>query len=192
MADDSKSRKESEALSRKLLEMRTILLSGEVNQRLAERAIAQLLVLDGKSVEPIRMLINSPGGHVESGFAIYDVMRYVRAPITVIGTGWVASIAVPILFGAPKEKRLSLPNTRFLIHQPWVGGGGGPASDISIIATELLKLRDRLNELIAQETGQSVEKVSKDSDRDYWMTAQEALEYGIVSRIIASADEVED
>jgi ATP-dependent Clp protease protease subunit len=182
--------KEHEGLGLKLLGMRTIMISGEINQKVAERTIAQLLVLDGESNDPIRIFLASQGGHVESGFAIYDVMRFVKSEVHVVGAGWVASIAVPIMMGAKKENRLSLPNTRYLIHQPWVGGGGGPASDISIIATELLKLRDRLNQLIADETGQDLKKVTKDSDRDYWMTAEEAVEYGIVTKIISNAGEL--
>jgi ATP-dependent Clp protease protease subunit len=177
-------------LARRLLEMRTILISGEVNQRLAERVISQLLVLEGESNDPIRILITSQGGHVESGFAIYDIMRFIKSPISTVGAGWVASIAVPILFGAPKERRFGLPNCRFLIHQPWMGGGGGQASDISIIAQEMLKLRDKLNHMIADETGQSVERVQGDSDRDYWMTAEEAKEYGLITGVVASVDEL--
>jgi len=152
--------------------------------------MSQLLVLDGEGDEPIRILVTSQGGHVEAGFAIYDVMRFVSSPISTVGAGWVASIAVPIMFGAKKERRFALPNTRFLIHQPWSQGAGGPASDISIIAQELLKTRDRLNEMIARETGQDLERVKKDSDRDYWMNAEEAKEYGIISRIVEKADEI--
>ena len=175
-------------LARRLLDQRTILISGQVNARMAERVISQLLVLDGESNEPIRILVTSEGGHVESGFAIYDIMRFIKSPITTIGAGWVASIAVPILFGAPRERRFGLPNCRFLIHQPWMGGGGGQASDISIIAQEMLKLRDKLNKMIAAETGQSVDRVQSDSDRDYWMTAEEAKEYGLIAKIVEDAD----
>ena len=174
-------------LARRLLDMRTILISGEVNQRLAERVISQLLVLDGESHDPIWILVTSQGGHVESGFAIYDILKFIKAPITTIGAGWVASIAVPILFGAPKDRRFGLPNCRFLIHQPWMGGGGGQASDISIIAQEMLKLRDKLNAMIAEETGQPVERVKGDSDRDYWMTAEEAKAYGLIARVVSQA-----
>lgn len=175
-------------LARRLLDMRTILISGQVDARMAERVISQLLVLDGESNDPIRILVTSEGGHVESGFAIYDVMRFIKSPLTTIGAGWVASIAVPILFGAPKERRFGLPNCRFLIHQPWIGGGGGQASDISIIAQEMLKLRDKLNKMISEETGQDVERVKADSDRDYWMTAEEAKDYGLIAKIVETAD----
>ena len=176
-------------LARRLLDMRTILISGEVNQKLAERVIAQLLVLDGESNDPIRILVTSQGGHVESGFAIYDIMRFIKSPITTVGAGWVASIAVPILFGAPRERRYSLPHTRFLLHQP-SGGAGGQASDIRIEAEEILKVRERLNELIAAETGQDVERVARDSDRNFWMDAEQAKEYGLVGQVVTRAGEI--
>jgi ATP-dependent Clp protease protease subunit len=177
-------------LAHELLKSRTILVSGEVNERLAERTIAKLLVLDGRGHEPIRLVLSSPGGHVESGFAIHDVMKFIQAPITVIGAGWVASIAVPILFGAPRKSRFALPLTRFLIHQPWSSFSSGQASDISIVAKELLKLRERLNKMIADETGQAEEKVRADSDRDFWLNAQEAKDYGLIDRIIGNAAEI--
>ncbi len=173
----------------RLLKTRTILQSGEVDQELAERVITQLIVLDGESHDPIRVIIASHGGHVESGFAIHDMMRYVESEVTTIGAGWVASIAVPVLFGAERSKRFALPNTRFLIHQP-TGGAGGYATDIRIAAQEIIKIRERLNRLIADETGQPVEKIKVDSDRDFWMTAEEAVEYGLIVRIINSAREV--
>ena len=178
-----------DGLARELLDGRTILVTGQVDERLAERTMAKLLLLDQRSADPILMILSSPGGHVESGFAIHDVMRFIKAPITTVGAGWVASIAVPILFAAPKEKRFALPNTRFLIHQPWSSFSQGQASDISIMAKELLKLRDRLNEMIADETGQDVDKVRRDSDRDYWLNAEEAREYGLVTRIVTTIGE---
>ena len=180
-----------DALTRELLDGRTVLVTGQVDERLAERTMAKLLLLDQRSSDPIRVILSSPGGHVESGFAIHDVMRFIKAPITTIGAGWVASIAVPILFAAPREKRFALPNTRFLIHQPWSSFSQGQASDISIMAKELLKLRDRLNEMIAEETGQDLDKVRRDSDRDYWLNAEEAKEYGLVTRIVSKVDETE-
>ncbi len=173
----------------KLMKSRTVLVTGPVEQDLAEKVMAQLLVLDAESHETIRVIISSPGGHVDSGYAIYDTMRYIESPIITIGAGWVASIAVPIFFGGDKGSRLSLPNTRFLLHQP-SGGAGGQASDIRIEAQEILKLRGRINEMVAEETGQSVEKVAQDSDRNFWMNAREALEYGLVDKIITSVKEV--
>jgi len=183
--DDAK----REGVLSKLLKSRTVLIGGSVDDELAEQVIAQLLVLDAESHDPIKVIVSSPGGHVDSGFAIYDMMRFVASPIIGIGAGWVASIAVPILFGPDKDKRFSLPNTRFLLHQP-SGGAGGQAADIRIEAQEILKIRARINELIAKETGQPVDKVAKDSDRNFWMSAEEALEYGLVSKIIHSVKEV--
>ena len=174
----------------RMLKARTVLVTGEVNQELAEKVISQLLLLDADSQEPIRVFITSNGGHVDSGFAIHDVLRFVRSEVISIGAGWVASIAVPILFGAAKkENRLSLPNTRFLIHQP-SGGALGPAADIRIEAQEILKIRTKLNDMIAEETGQTAERIAKDSDRNFWMSADEAKDYGLISRILRHADEL--
>lgn len=190
--DDEKKKAEADkadGFASKLMKARTVLVTGSVNQELAEKVIAQLVVLDAESRDPIRVIITSPGGHVDSGYAIHDVMRFLRSPVITIGAGWVASIAVPILFGATRENRVSLPNTRFLLHQP-SGGAGGQAADIRIEAQEILKIRARINKLVSEETGKPVDKVAADSDRNFWMNAEEALEYGIVSRIIRSADEL--
>jgi ATP-dependent Clp protease protease subunit len=173
----------------KLMKSRTVLVSGPVDQELAEKVITQLLVLDAESHDPIRVVLSSPGGHVDAGFAIHDMMRFVESPVMAIGAGWVASIAVPILFGADRGKRFALPNTRFLLHQP-SGGAGGQVSDIRIEAQEILKIRKNINALIAAETGQPVEKVARDSDRNFWMSAAEALEYGLISKIIERAGEI--
>ena len=182
--------KRSDSLLDRLLKTRTIVLAGEIDQDLAERVISELMILDADSHEPIRVLVTSQGGHVDSGFAVHDVMRFISSKVITIGVGWVASIAVPIMFGAEKEDRYSLPNTRFLIHQP-SGGIGGQLQDIRIEAQEMLKIRERLNQLIARETGQSVEKVRADSDRNFWMSAEEARKYGLVSRIISSVSELD-
>ena len=179
-----------EALVSRMLETRTILLAGQVDEKLAEKVMAQLLVLNGISHDPIRLVITTPGGHVDSGYAIHDLIRFIESPVITVGAGWVASIGVPILLAAEKDQRYSLPNTRFLLHQP-SGGAGGQAADIRIAAEEILKLRWRLNHLIAEETGQSVEKVEQDSDRNFWMDAEQALEYGLVSRLIRSAEEID-
>ena len=178
-----------EGLGLRMLKTRTVLVSGVVDDKLAEKTIAQLLILDAENHEPIRVMITSQGGHVDSGFAIHDMLRFIESPIITIGAGWVASIAVPILFGAPKERRYSLPNTRFLLHQP-SGGAGGQASDIRIEAEEILKVREKLNGLIAAETGQDLERVSKDSDRNFWMDADQAKEYGLVDQVVTSATEI--
>lgn len=178
-----------EAIGARLLKSRTVMVAGQVDQEMAERVMAQLLVLDSESEDPIRVMITSQGGHVDSGFAIYDVMHFIKAPVTCIGAGWVASIAVPILFGAPAKRRFALPNTRFLLHQP-SGGAGGQVADLRIEAQEILKVRERLNALISRETGQPVEKVVHDSDRNFWMSAQEAKDYGLISKVVESVKEI--
>lgn len=173
----------------KLLETRTILIFGEINMKLAQQITHQLLILDAESNEPIKIFINSPGGHVESGDTIFDMIRFVKAPVKIIGTGWVASAAALIYAAADKENRYSLPNTRFLLHQP-MGGIRGQASDIAIEAEEILKMRRRLNQIFAEQTGQPLEKVEDDTDRNFWMSAQQAKEYGLVEHIIHSLDEI--
>jgi ATP-dependent Clp protease protease subunit len=176
-------------LIEKALETRNILLSGEINKDLAERIIRQLILLEDKSDEPIRVFIDSPGGDADAGFAIFDMMRFVRPRIQIIGMGLVASAAAIILLAASAEDRLGLPNSHYLIHQP-LSGIRGVATEIEIHARELEKLRRKINQLIAAETGQALDKVEKDTDRDYWMNAEEAKGYGLISRIIAGRDEL--
>ena len=189
-ADSGEAKDEnSESLGLRMLKTRTVLVSGGVDDKLAEKVMGQLLILDSDSHDPIRVMITSQGGHVDSGFAIHDMLRFIESPIITIGAGWVASIAVPILFGAPRDQRFSLPHTRFLLHQP-SGGAGGQATDIRIEAEEILKVRERLNALIARETSQSVDKVTCDSDRNFWMDANKAHEYGLVGKVITTADEL--
>ncbi|WP_097460991.1 ATP-dependent Clp protease proteolytic subunit [Mangrovitalea sediminis] len=162
---------------------RTVLVFGEINDKKAYEVCRRLLALSEESDEPITMIISSPGGHVESGDAIHDMMRFIRAPVTVVGAGWVGSAAAHIFLSPPKERRVCLPNTRFLIHQP-AGGAGGQASDLAIQAEQILKARERIARVIASQTGQPYEKVAKDIERDFWMNAEEAIAYGIISRII--------
>ncbi len=183
---DEKPEGKDNSLMSRLLQSRIVMVAGEVDMDLAEKVITQLLLLDSASHEPIKVVINTPGGHVDSGYAIHDVMRFVASPVITIGAGWVASIGVPILLGGDKDKRCSLPNTRYLLHQP-SGGAGGQAADIRIEAQEILKIRVRINKMVSEETGQSVDKVALDSDRNFWMNADEALKYGLVNRIIVSA-----
>ncbi len=171
-----------------LYKSRTVLIFGEIDMRLAERVTAQLLALSNDSDADIRVIVNSPGGHVESGDTIHDMITFCGPKVKMIGTGWVASAGAHIYLGAPKENRLCLPNTRFLLHQP-SGGVRGQASDIEIEAEEIVKMRERVNRMIARETGQPYEKVVKDTIRNFWMGAEAAKEYGIVSRIISRADE---
>jgi ATP-dependent Clp protease, protease subunit len=174
---------------KKFLEARTILLFGGVDQKLSERVSTQLLYLDFISNEPIKLLINSPGGHVESGDTIHDLINFVQSPVSVIGTGWVASIATHIFLSVPKERRFCLPNTRFLIHQP-SGGAQGRAGDIAIQAEEIVKMRTRIAKVIADQTGQKIEKVLEDIERDYWMSTEEAKDYGILGTVINKMSEV--
>ena len=173
-----------------LFKSRTITIFGEINQKVAESTVAQLLALSVENDDPIRIFINSPGGHVESGDSIHDMIRFIKPQVKVIGTGWVASAGAHIYLAAKRENRLCLPNTRFLIHQP-LGGAGGRATDIAIEAKEIIKMRRRINEIIARETGQPLERVEKDTDRNYWMSAEEAKDYGLVSRIINNSDGIE-
>jgi len=178
-------------LESRLLKLRKVMIFGEIHDRLARDVSSRLLALAGESDEPIDVFINSPGGHVESGDTIHDMIRFVRGsvPIRVIGTGWVASAGAHIYLAGAKDKRFCLPQTRFLLHQP-MGGVRGPAVDIGIEAKEIIKMRERLNKIIADETGQPLDKVSIDTDRNYWMSAEEAKAYGMVSRIISSPEEL--
>jgi ATP-dependent Clp protease protease subunit len=173
----------------KFLEARTVLIFGGIDQKLAQTAASQLLYLDHVSHDPIKLIINSPGGHVESGDTIHDLISYIESPVAVIGTGWVASAGTHIFLGAPKERRFCLPNTRFLIHQP-SGGMQGRAGDIAIQAAEIVKMRERLAKVIADKTGQPYDRVIVDIERDYWMTIDEAKEYGILGTVIHKATEV--
>jgi ATP-dependent Clp protease protease subunit len=172
-----------------LFKSRTILIFGEVDMKMAERVTAQLLAHAAEGEGDIRVIINSPGGHVESGDTIHDVLRFVGPKVKMIGTGWVASAGAHIYLGVPRERRFALPNTRFLLHQP-LGGIQGQASDISIEAEEILKMQERINRTIARETGQPYEKVVIDTERNFWMGAEAALAYGLVGKIVNRADEV--
>ena len=162
---------------------RYVLVFGEVDDEVAQAACRRLLALAQESDAPITVLISSPGGHVESGDAIHDVIRFVHAPVTTVGTGWVASAGAHIFLAPPKERRVCLPNTRFMIHQP-AGGAGGQATDIAIQAKEIIRMRERIAKVIAKQTGKPLATVLLDIERDYWMNADEAIAYGIASRVI--------
>jgi ATP-dependent Clp protease protease subunit len=162
---------------------RFVLVFGEINHAMAHATCRRLIALSQESDAPITMLINSPGGHVESGDAIHDMIRFVRAPVTTVGSGWVASAGAHIFLAPPKERRLCLPNTRFMIHQP-AGGAGGQATDIAIQAKEIIRTRERLARVIAKQTGKPLATVQADMERDFWMSADEAIAYGIASRVI--------
>ncbi|MDR1215728.1 MAG: ATP-dependent Clp protease proteolytic subunit [Treponema sp.] len=180
----------SDPLAVKMLETRTILLSGEINKALAERTIRQLLLLENKGEEPIKIFIDSPGGDADAGYAIFDMIRFVSPPIWTIGMGLVASAAAIIALGSPKERRIGLPNSHYLIHQP-LSGIRGVATDIEIHARELEKLRAKINRLIADETDVAFEQVEKDTDRDYWMNADEAVKYGLISRVVTRKSDLQ-
>ena len=181
--------KQFNMLESTLFKHRTLTLFGEITKDVAQRTAERLLSLSFESDDPITMFIGSPGGHVESGDTIFDMIGYVRPTVRVVGTGWVGSIATHIYLAPEREHRYCLPNTRFLIHQP-AGGFGGDATDIEIHAREIVKTRERINRIIAERTGQPLEKVAEDTDRDYWMSAEESVEYGLVGKIIANVDEL--
>jgi len=191
--DDDEERESKEAwhdpLAGKMLKTRTILLSGEINKELAERTIKQLLLMEDASDKPVRIFIDSPGGDADAGYAIFDMIRFIRPHVWTIGMGLVASAAAIIQLAAPKERRVGLPNSHYLIHQP-LSGIRGVATDIEIHAKELEKLREKINRLIAAETSHPFEQVEKDTDRDYWMNAAEAMGYGLISRVITRRDEI--
>ena len=176
-------------LENTLFKNRTLTIFGEIDTAVARRTTEKLLALSFESNDPITVFIGSPGGHVESGDSIFDVVRFVEPTVRMVGTGWVGSIATHIYLAAEREHRFALPNTRFLIHQP-AGGFGGDASDIEIHAREIVKTRERINAIIAERTGQPLERVAKDTDRDHWMSVEESIEYGLVGSVVASAAEL--
>lgn len=173
----------SSFLEEKAFKSRTVLLFGEISDRSASDIARRLVALDADSSAPIDMIVSSPGGHLESGDAIHDIIRFIGAPVNMIGTGWVGSAATHLYLSVPKERRFCTPNTRFLIHQP-SGGAGGQASDIAIHAQEIIKARERIARTIARETGRPLEKVLEDIERDRWLSAEEAIDYGLVGRIV--------
>jgi ATP-dependent Clp protease protease subunit len=185
---DKKGKKEKEPKSKleeKFLETRTILLFGEISQKSAREVCEKLILLSSLSDDPIKLIINSQGGHVEAGDTIHDMLTFVKPKVKILGTGWVASAGALIYVAVPVEDRYSLTNTRFMLHQP-SGGVGGQASDISIEAQEILKMRDRLNKIFSVQTGQPVERIERDTDRNFWMSADEAKQYGLVGKVITS------
>ncbi|MDR2951756.1 MAG: ATP-dependent Clp protease proteolytic subunit [Treponema sp.] len=189
--DEAEEKKESplDMLAGRMLKTRTILLSGEIRKDLAEKTIRQLLLMEDMGNDPIRVFIDSPGGDADAGYAIFDMIRFVKPEVWTIGMGLVASAAAIIQLAAPKERRVGLPNSHYLIHQP-LSGIRGVATDIEIHAKELEKLRAKINRLISHETGVPFEQVEKDTDRDYWMNASEAAKYGLISKVIVNRDEI--
>lgn len=178
-------------LTEKFMKTRQIILSGEINKDLADKIVRQLLVLEADDSEKtIYMYIDSPGGDVDAGFAIFDMIRFINAPVVLVGMGLIASAAALILLAVDKKNRVALPNSRYLIHQP-SSGMRGVATDIEIHAKEMEKTKAILNQIIADQTGKSVEQVTKDTERDYWLDAKEAVEYGLVSGIVSTRKELE-
>ena len=186
---EEKDKKEPD-ISEKILKTRTILLSGGVNKKLAEKVISQMLLLEAENDDPIKIFIDSPGGDVDAGYAIFDMIRFIKPPVYIIGMGLVASAGALILLAAPNERRLALPNSHYLIHQP-LSGIRGVATEIEIHAKEIEKTRKKINKLIADETGKDIKQVEEDTDRDFWMNAEEAKTYGLVSRLIKNRGEFE-
>jgi ATP-dependent Clp protease, protease subunit len=180
----------SSIIEEKLFKSRSISVFGQVDEKMARAVSQQLLALSADGDEPITLYISSPGGHVESGDVIYDMIKFVKPTVRVIGTGWVASAATNIYLAAKKENRFSLPNTRYLVHQP-SGGSRGNATDIKIQMEEILKTKERINRIISEETGRPLEQVEKDTDRDYWMSVDEAIDYGIVTKVVNSISELD-
>ncbi len=192
MSDDDKKKdddKKSSGIGQKLFEARQILICEAIDQEMAARVVSQLLALAADSDDDITLFLNSQGGHVEAGDSIHDVIRFIKPRVRIVGTGWVASAGTHIFLAVDKEDRVCLPNTRFLIHQP-SGGVGGKVTDIAIQAEQIEIMRKRLAVIISEQTGQKLEKVLKDIERDHWMGTDEAIKYGILSKVIRSSDEL--
>ena len=187
--EEEKKNNQKDVLVERMMETRTILLSGEINKELAERVIRQLVLLESKSEEPIKVFIDSPGGDADAGYAIFDMMRFIKPEVYTVGMGLVASAGAIVLLASPHERRIALPNSHYLIHQP-LSGIRGVATEIEIHAREIEKMREKINRLISEETGQDYDKVVKDTDRDFWMNATEAKDYGLISRIVSSRSEL--
>ncbi|NQT58287.1 MAG: ATP-dependent Clp protease proteolytic subunit [Bacteroidetes bacterium] len=189
--EDSKEKKQPEPdpLMQKMLETRTVMISGEINKELAEKVVKQLLLLEAEGEGPIKVLINSPGGDADAGYAIFDMIRFITPDVYTIGMGLVASAGALILLAAPKERRIGLPNSNYLIHQP-LSGISGVATEIEIHARQIEKLRIKINKLISEETGKPIEQVEIDTDRDCWLDVEEAVEYGMISKIVVTREEL--
>lgn len=187
--DQPKNEQDSASVEKLLFKSRNVLITGEINDKLAREASARLLALAEDGDDPINVFISSPGGHVESGDMVHDIIKFIKPTVRTIGSGWVASAGALIFIGAKKENRLCLPNTRFLMHQP-SGGVGGQVSDIQIQADQIRQMRQRFDELFAEATGQTPEKVAEDTKRDFWMNTNEAIAYGLLCKVIRSADEL--
>lgn len=180
----------TDSIRERLFKSRTLIISGGIDQQLVSNVIGQLLAMSASGDDPINIFINSQGGHVESGDTIHDVIRFIKPRVRMIGTGWVASAGALIYVAAPREDRYALPNTRFLLHQP-AGGAGGTAADIAIEATEIIRMRERINRIFARETGQPLERIEADTHRNFWLNVEAAREYGLVGKIVNGIDELD-
>lgn len=189
--EDEKKDKGPDALAEKFLKTRQILLSGEINKDLAEKFNKQLLLLEADSDDPVYVYIDSPGGDVSAGFAIYDMIRFVKCPVVLIGNGLIASAAALILLAVDKKRRVGFSNSEYLIHQP-MSGMRGTCSDIQIHAENLAKTKAKINKIISEATGKDLATVEKDTDRDYWLNAEEAIAYGLISKVISNRDELKN
>ncbi|MEO1066602.1 MAG: ATP-dependent Clp protease proteolytic subunit [Pseudomonadota bacterium] len=187
--DDDDAKPSAPGVEKHLFDSRTVLITGQITQDLARDTTARLLALAQASDDPITVVVSSPGGHVESGDMIHDMINFIKPTVNIVGTGWVASAGALIYVSVPKKNRFCTPNTRFLLHQP-SGGAGGSASDIEIQASEIIKMRKRLNQIFADATGQSLSKIEDDTDRDYWMSPDEAMKYGLAGKIVTSVSDV--
>jgi len=184
-----KDEKASTQVEQLFFKSRTVIVTGQINDKLASRTVTQLLALAEESDDPINMFISSPGGHVESGDMVHDMIKFIRPAVRTIGSGWVASAGALIFVGAEKKNRFCLPNTRFLLHQP-SGGIGGSASDIQIQAEQIRQMSERFHKLFAEATGQTAEQIAKDTARDFWLNTEQAKKYGLLGKVISSVNEL--
>jgi ATP-dependent Clp protease, protease subunit len=189
MLDEAEEPKPSSQIESLFFRSRNVIVAGEINDKLAQRTVTQLLALAEDGDAPINLFISSPGGHVESGDMVHDIIKFIRPTVRTIGSGWVASAGALIFVAAKRENRYCLPNTRFLLHEP-SGGSRGSASDIQIQAEQVIRMRERLARLFAAATGQTTDKILKDIARDFWLTADDALAYGLLGSVITSVDEL--
>lgn len=187
--DDEKKGNSPDVFAEKFIKTRQILLSGEINKDLAEKFNKQLLLLEADNNDPVYVYIDSPGGDVSAGFAIYDMIRFVSCPVVLVGNGLIASAAALILLAVPKERRVGFPNSEYLIHQP-LSQMEGTASDILIHAENLTKTKAKINKIISEASGKDLDKVKKDTERDCWLNVEEAKEYGLISKIVTTRDEL--
>lgn len=188
-SEKTEEQKPSPQIEQLFFKSRNVIVAGEINDKLAQRTVTQLLALAEAGDDPINMFISSPGGHVESGDMVHDIIKFIRPTVRTIGSGWVASAGALIFVGAKRENRYCLPNTRFLLHEP-SGGIRGSASDIAIQAEQLIRMRERFAKLFAAATGQTPEKIMQDTARDFWLTTDEALAYGLLGSVISSVDQL--